>query len=149
MFEIRLFFFGYGFWYQVCVLECVEFCDVMVNGVQCKVKEKELVWWMFCVSICGFSCVNSEWHVVCVCVSYTDCKHKPFLANTAYLLLDLDFDICFFFCLFWWFVFTYILGKMRTLANVSGNLPCPAFSSLRGKLSAAIRDTTNSSRSVW
>lgn len=61
----------------------------------------------------------------------------------AYLLLDLVFDI---FVLF--VIFTYILGKMRTLANVSGNLPCPAFSSLRGKLSAAIRDTTNSSRSV-
>lgn len=56
-----------------------------------------------------------------------------------------------FFVWFWsdlLFGFTYILGKMRTLANVSGNLPCPAFSSLRGKLSAAIRDTTNSSRSV-
>lgn len=43
---------------------------------------------------------------------------------------------------------TYVLGKIRTLANVSGNLPCPDFSSLSGKLSAAIRDTTNSSRSL-
>lgn len=50
------------------------------------------------------------------------------------------------FFLFGLIIVTYILGKMRTLANVSGF--CPVFSSLSGKLSAAIRDTTNSSRSV-
>lgn len=43
---------------------------------------------------------------------------------------------------------TYVFGKIRTLAKVSGNLPCPDFSSLSGKLSAANRDTINSSRSL-